>query len=362
MEHNPTVRMSQVLLTYPQCEYSKEDLMDWLKTLDGYECCIVGHENHHQTEGEHLHAWVKFSKSRTIRMLSLNKLFDWRDKHPNIELVKNRATDRVRVAKYVIKDGDFTYDNCNVDEMIKNKANGKKYDTKRILETPMEQLVEEGTISPNQYRNIKWAQQDWALRINPGYTRETKGLWLWGDAGVGKTKFCEQFGMALGGYYEKPCSKWWDGYHGEEVVIMDEIRNNALLESGYLFKWADNSPCKVEMKGSTVWSKHRYFLVTSNINPMDLCRDKEGYLKDDLWEPLQRRFRIVEVRKAKLPEDSPFLKFCKDSIWDNPHCTLQDIIGPQETEEPSSKRDPPTEESTPTEHPIGFDFANNGLM
>lgn len=358
MTANPVVSLAQVLLTYPQCEKQKDELLEWLKQQPGYECSVVSHEKHHETEGDHLHAWLKLIKCRKVRSDTLQKMFDWEGYHPNVELVKNKKADKERVVRYVIKDGDYIADNCDIDKLT-GREKGRKYNTRQILETDIETLVDNEVITVRDYRAVRWAQRDWALRKSAGYTLNCKGLWLWGDAGTGKTKFCEQFGLALGGYYEKACNKWWDGYDGQEVVIMDEIRNNALLEAGYLFKWADNSPCKIEMKGSTAWSRHRYLLVTSNIDPMDLCRDKDGYLKPDLWEPLQRRFKFVEVRKDKLPKDSPYVKFCKESIWDNPNCTLEEVLAghlmehvPLEAAEepPAPKHAPPTED-TPSDIP-----------
>lgn len=48
---------SQVLITYPQCDRSKESCLEFLKGL-GIQCGIVCQEDHHETEGKHLHAWV----------------------------------------------------------------------------------------------------------------------------------------------------------------------------------------------------------------------------------------------------------------------------------------------------------------
>lgn len=321
------IRLSQVLLTYPQCEYPKEELLSWLKTLKDYECSVVSHEVHEKTGGDHLHAWLKLKQGIKVVSNTLQHMFDWKDKHPNIELVKNTQADKVRVIKYVIEDGDYIVDNCNLDALL-GKTKERKYNTKEILETPMEQLVETGAINPRDYRNIKWAQEDWAERQKPMYTKNTKGIWLWGDAGVGKTKFCEQFGEYVGSWYEKTGpNKFWHQYEGQEVVVINEVRENSLITSGYLFKWADNSPTHVETKGGMKWARHRYLLVTSNCNPQDLCCDYMGNLKPDLWEPLKRRFRIIECRKANLPEDSPYVKFCPNSVFDNPWCTLKDIVG-----------------------------------
>jgi len=60
-------------------------------------------------------------------------------------------------------------------------------------------------------------------------TEMTEGLWLWGDTGVGKSH------KAFTGYtpethYLYPNDGgWWDGYMGQETVIINEFRGGDLI-------------------------------------------------------------------------------------------------------------------------------------
>ena len=44
----------------------------------------------------------------------------------------------------------------------------------------------------------------------------------WGETGVGKSKWAfDKFGGEA--YWKPPNSKWWDGYEGQSVAIIDEF-------------------------------------------------------------------------------------------------------------------------------------------
>ena len=120
-------------------------------------------------------------------------------------------------------------------------------------------------------------------------------------------------------------------------------------------KWADNSPCKGEVKGGSRWLRHRHLLITSNDNPMDFCRGADGCVSDALWEPVRRRFKIIHVTKDQLPEENPYIRFDPNSVRDNPWCSLKEVLQghlderevedkenceEERVEEPSNKRPP----------------------
>nr|WQA30183.1 MAG: rep protein [Cressdnaviricota sp.] len=174
---------------------------------------------------------------------------------------------------------------------------------------------------------------------NEHYTLRCKGIWLWGDAKVGKSQWAHDFGKYVGSFYEKGPSKFWDGYEGQEVVIMEEVRSSALFDAGYINRWTDVYPCKGEIKGSTVWLKHRYFIITSNIDPREFCM--RGNMFDPvLYEAVKRRFIIREIHKCDLPEDHPYIDFHPEDVFDNPWCTFEDVKrGSIEKEDVSSSRD-----------------------
>ena len=159
---NRPVNVARVLLTYPQCGEEKDGLVEFLGTIPDCQCCVVGRENHHATEGLHLHAFLRLGRARKVRANTLNAMFNWqvgeRIYHPNSELVKNSKADMARVVGYVTKDGDYTSDSCDADAVI-SAAHRKKYNTRRIPEADIPTPVEN--------------------------SEATRGIWVCGRSGTG---------------------------------------------------------------------------------------------------------------------------------------------------------------------------------
>lgn len=86
--------------------------------------------------------------------------------------------------------------------------------------------------------------------------------------------------------FEKPQNKWWDGYRGESIVIIDDLDTDTL--GHYLKRWADRYPVKGEVKNGTVNLSYRRLFVTSNHTIEGLFEKQPGMIA-----PLQRRFQVV---------------------------------------------------------------------
>lgn len=273
--------------------------MEFLKSIERFQCGIVGHEKHHDTEGEHLHAFVKLKTAWKVRTNTLNKSFDfeWNGKtfHPQVKFVKHSRLDIKRIVEYVTKDGDFIAENIDV-EAIKREQHSRAYNTQHILETPIQDLVKNDEISVNQYKTVVWAQQHWKLLQKPEDHEKARGIWIQGRSGCGKSTWARAFGMDKGGLYEKPQNKWFDGYDGEKVIVLDDLDTHTL--NHYLKIWMDKWACKGEMKGGTIWLYHDYFVVTSNYTIPQIvsmgAKTPEEF-DSTLCDAIERRCKIISV-------------------------------------------------------------------
>lgn len=111
---------------------------------------------------------------------------------------------------------------------------------------------------------------------------------FYGATGTGKSKRAwEEAGASA--YAKDPRTKWWDGYQGEENVIIDEFRG--AIDVSHILRWLDRYPVRVERKGSSVALRAVTFWITSNLAPS--CWYPE--LDPQTLEALNRRLtNIIE--------------------------------------------------------------------
>lgn len=320
------LKFTQLLITYPQCERSKEELLEWLKQNDKIECGVVCREDHHETEGKHLHAWIKFKTGQREYKSRWNKYLDWNGIHGNWEIIKRGKNNTANAVKYVMKDGDFTAWNCDPNEIVKGaESHKKKYNTLHILETDIKTLVKNNEISARDYNAIVRAQAHWKLITSEILdTEHTKGVWIVGPPRIGKSKSVRIYGERHGGLYIKAQNKWWDGYQMEPNVLIDDFDTDTLWH--HLKLWADCYSFPAEVKGATVIVNFKHLFITSNYTINELLEKKATNADLTLLEALKARFIIIDWND-----------YCENNEWMT--CELiETILG----EEPGEKR-PPSE-------------------
>jgi len=66
--------------------------------------------------------------------------------------------------------------------------------------------------------------------------------------------------------YYKPSTKWWDGYKGQRIVLIDDFELNGIGYLGHYLKlWADPyGKLDGEVKGGTVILSFERLFITSN--------------------------------------------------------------------------------------------------
>lgn len=113
------------------------------------------------------------------------------------------------------------------------------------------------------YHTIKRIGKDYSkAQIRP----QIRVKIFWGVTGTGKSHRAWEEASQTGDVYVKgPTTKWWDGYHGESNVIIDEFRGQIAIE--HLLRWFDKYPCYVEEKGGQLPLQGINWWVCSNVDP-----------------------------------------------------------------------------------------------
>jgi len=114
------------------------------------------------------------------------------------------------------------------------------------------------------------------------------GIWLTGESGVGKSYGVRQkFGATA--VYNKPVNDWWDGYQGQEVVLIEDIDPFNVSIGGSLKRWGDSYAFIASVKGSAMRIRPKWIIVTSQ------------YRIGGVWQDiattaaLNRRYKTVNV-------------------------------------------------------------------
>lgn len=268
-----------LFLTYPQCAMEKEDALTILMTKLKIKNYIIGREQH-KDGTPHLHAYLELEKKVDIRDPS--KL-DLEEYHGNYQGCKNKWA----TMKYVRKGGDFITDMEDLEQREEAHDGHKKFLGEKLVSgVPLEQLVEEHPQLIFGYKKLKQDVEAYNLDKKTAYKGQRDNLWIYGQPGQGKSQWVDRNHPDA---FRKDQSKWWDGYTGEEVVVIEDMDNNCL--GHYLKIWGDHYPCSGEVKGAKVPLMHKRLIITSNYYISDIWKEDKI-----MAAAIARRFKVKTVK------------------------------------------------------------------
>lgn len=277
-------------LTYSQAPLieTKEELREFLLSK-GAEVVVVAQE-HHQDGGIHYHAWVEFSDKKHIT----EKFFIFKGYHPDIGKMRDvKRSSRAAAIKYLTKeDKEPAATGIDVQEYLEAKKKHRAIVGHALIsgEKSLKDVVKE---HPEELYNLDKLHKNLSLykllAKDVPEMRERNNYWVYGIPGVGKS-----YGVRLAWgttYFLKSCNKWWDGYAGEDNVLLDDFGKEHSVLGHYLKIWGDSYRFNGEVKGGTVPICLASFVVTSNYLPSTIWKDDP-----ECVAAIERRFKILHLQ------------------------------------------------------------------
>nr|WPR18789.1 MAG: hypothetical protein [Chemarfal virus 283] len=196
------------------------------------------------------------------------------------------------MAAYCKKGGEWEeHGTAPLSQQKKGEKEKERWDRARQL--AVEGKVEEvdSDIYMRYYSTLKKIAVDHL--ITPPDLETLENRWICGPSGCGKSRGVRA--EYPGAYNKDPKTRWWDGYVGQETVVIDDLDVYDKAIGGDLKRWVDHYPFPAQMKGSSVSIRPKRVIVTSQYTPEEIWEDPKTL------EALNRRFRIENQYGAPSP-------------------------------------------------------------
>lgn len=122
-------------------------------------------------------------------------------------------------------------------------------------------------------------------------TEVTKGYWLYGSTGIGKSHIAFTGFTPETHYMLSKDNGWWDMYRGQETVIINDFRG--FIEYDELLQIVDKWPYNVKRRGRPPLPfVSKRVIITSALSPEEVYHNRNE--KDDIAQ-LLRRFQVFNM-------------------------------------------------------------------
>lgn len=246
----------------------------------GEEICPQTNRKHHQ-------GFLYTHINQTHGARNLNKL---------AKLVNCEKPPHVEPMRGSVKDNEYYCSKEN--DLVKvgdEPAQGARGDIKESCDEIMcgkrtaEEICVENPEFFHQYGRTLDRIQEIAYRKR-FRTEMTKGIWITGPSGSGKSHNAFQNFHPETHYNKNLCDEWWDGYTGQETVILNEFRGQ--IKFAELLDLCDKWPKTVKVRNKApVPFLAKTLIVTSVKKPEEIFIHQTG----EPWEQFTRRFEVLTL-------------------------------------------------------------------
>lgn len=291
----------------------------FIPTYKDFVYLIYGKEVAPTTGTPHLQGFIAF-KERTYGKM-VKRLF--RTESVSIRVAKGSVTQNI---EYCSKDGDVI----------------------EIGEAPLEQWEKGAEATKRKWEEARNAAQNgdfeniptdlwikhrnsWIAEYNDFQMKENLNpieddikqhfIWIYGPTGTGKSHWAREIASKISDEqpYLKLVNKWWHGFHGQKVTIIEEVQPDIPMAlKGMMKQWLDKWPFAAETKGGMISNlRPKYIIITSNYSIDHVFGNWDPKNPDEEPEEtpdskaVKRRVYIWFKRSVSMTLQWP------DSIWDD---------------------------------------------
>lgn len=198
---------------------------------------------------------------------------------------EKRQGSKQQASEYCKKDGNYY-------EIGKLKdSKGKRSDLDKVRSMvadgkPMGEIIE---VCSN-YQAIRFAETLKKYK-QKGRDWKTEVHWFYGPTGTGKTKTAFEMSKPDNRWISLDSLKWWDGYDGQEDIIIDDFRgSDCRLKT--LLRILDRYEYRIEYKGGSTQLLAKRIFITCPYHPKNVYRNLEQ--SEDIKQLLRRIDHIIK--------------------------------------------------------------------
>lgn len=243
---------------------------------------IIGQEICPKTKRKHLQGYVHLNEAKTFSYIK--KHYFNRGEH--FEVARGTHEDNI---KYCSKDGKYA-------EWGVKPKQGARTDLCAIKdelvsgETTIDEIVLERPDIYHQYGRTLNAIEE---RVMAGKFRTsmTRGIWLWGKTGTGKSHIALEKFTPETHYIVPNDNGWWDNYRQQKYVVINDFRGH--ISYNELLQMVDKWPYSVKRRGKAPLPfTSEFVIITSSLPPDKVYHNRD---EEDKIEQLHRRFNIYNI-------------------------------------------------------------------
>lgn len=329
-----------LFLTWPQVVPADEevDLTMWktillaqLVAINTETICVdsgIIAKEKHEDGNWHVHAWIHFKgipNGSKIRVP--HRLLDMYGKHGNYQGARSDAN----VQKYCIKDGDYIFwgmtdpkqrQDCrkrHINLIIADILTGTK---------SLEQAIQE---RPSLLLQLDKLQMN--LDLMKSLTAKRKEgqmpslIFIEGPAGVGKSTIAHSLTLPEETFLvplpsSKGSSWWFDGYHGQQMILFDNISPETAPPYDLICQMVNPSVCRLPVKGRFVLSSASMIVMTSTASPKTIWKN----LDHQMMRRMTTYLRAEYVPSTSMMKQALMTQTQVDWMMNNPGLALPEPL------------------------------------